>query len=46
MKDQRTAGHSTFGHLDQREKREYLSVLCDVVWPSPPSPAPSADPVR
>lgn len=32
MKHQQTAGHSSFGHLDQREKREYLSVLCDVVW--------------
>jgi hypothetical protein len=32
MIDQRTASHSSFGHLDLREKREYLSVLCDVVW--------------
>jgi hypothetical protein len=32
MRDQRTDSFSSFGHLDRREKREYLSVLCDVVW--------------
>jgi hypothetical protein len=27
-----TEDASSFGHLDLREKREYLSVLRDVVW--------------
>jgi hypothetical protein len=32
MRDQRTDSLSSFAHLDLREKREYLSVLTDVVW--------------
>jgi hypothetical protein len=32
MMDQQTGSHRSFGHLDVREKREYLNVLCDVVW--------------
>jgi hypothetical protein len=32
MRDQQTVSHRSFGHLDPREKREYLSVLRDVVW--------------
>jgi hypothetical protein len=32
MKDQQTERHISFEHLDLREKREYLTVLCDVVW--------------
>jgi hypothetical protein len=32
MRNQQTAAHRSFGHLDLREKREYLGVLCDVVW--------------
>ena len=32
MRIERTDSFSSFGHLDLREKREYLSVLSDVVW--------------
>jgi hypothetical protein len=32
MRDQQTVRNSSFGHLDLREKREYLAVLRDVVW--------------
>jgi hypothetical protein len=32
MRDQQTDSFTSFGHLDVPEKREYLNVLCDVVW--------------
>jgi len=32
MRNQQTVQHRSFGHLDLRAKREYLTVLCDVVW--------------
>jgi len=32
MKVQHTDRHTSFAHLDEREKREYLSVLSDTVW--------------
>jgi hypothetical protein len=32
MRDQQTAAHRPSGQLDLRGKRQYLSVLCDVVW--------------
>ena len=32
MEDQQTVSYTSFGQLNEREKREYLSVLCDVVW--------------
>lgn len=32
MRDEQTDRYRSFGGLDPREKREYLSVLCDVVW--------------
>ena len=32
MMDLQTESPTSFAHLDPREKREYLSVLCDVVW--------------
>jgi hypothetical protein len=32
MTDQPTDRYRSFGHLDLPGKREYLSVLCDVVW--------------
>jgi hypothetical protein len=32
MRTQQTDGSNSYRHLDLREKREYLSVLCDVVW--------------
>ena len=32
MRDQQFDSHRSFGHLDLRQKREYLNVLCDVVW--------------
>jgi hypothetical protein len=32
MRDQQTDRYTSFAHLDVREKREYLDVLCDVVW--------------
>jgi hypothetical protein len=32
MSTQQTVSPSSFRHLDLREKRAYLSVLCDVVW--------------
>jgi hypothetical protein len=31
MMDHRINSYSSFGHLDLREKQEYLSVLSDVV---------------
>ena len=32
MSTQQIVSPSSYRHLDLREKREYLSVLCDVVW--------------
>jgi hypothetical protein len=32
MNATRTDRCTSFGHLNEREKREYLSVLGDVVW--------------
>jgi hypothetical protein len=32
MSDLQTDSSSSFRHLDLQEKRDYLRVLCDVVW--------------
>jgi hypothetical protein len=32
MSTQQIVSPNSFQHLDLREKRAYLSVLCDVVW--------------
>jgi hypothetical protein len=32
MRNQQTVTSRSFAHLDLREKREHLRVLCDVVW--------------
>jgi hypothetical protein len=32
MSTQQIVSPKSFRHLDLREKRAYLSVLCDVVW--------------
>jgi hypothetical protein len=32
MTTQQTDRYSSFGRLDPRAKREYLSVLSDVIW--------------